>query len=713
MPSKKSQGAQQAGDYAQIVNPQGYTHNREITNLPGQWLVQGSQNVLIENAEKVVSSKGYELLGAVKTMNRGHDGSFDWATSTGPYRSLKGYYDRLEVWYKQAFRILKEGYTQSAFEATLWWDVTEQLDVMLSVRGSNKVEEWSGGIAEVAEITSGGKLRKKGWIQGVSGTVFTFADDGVNPATLTKSDGGFTVTGFATGDKITISGSTSNDGAYEIALVTDTVLTLIPDDSFVPEVSAPSTPVIIKWTKNGTWAEARFLTQNGGDASNRSVIVNGISVPYVGGETTGLLTIVGDFTGRIATGDIVYQEVRVYTVSGLGSNYQADIIYTINNQVVYGSKTNRRAFVSKNSDFTDFGFSTLRVPGEGATLDLDSCPTAFAKADQSKDGNVSGAFMISAGRSDWYRVTFVKSTSNDSEGVSRVSETTNVDHLPTAQGSAALGPGAIVQIRDAVTAITFEPAIDTLGHITNVGIDAALTVPLSDPIKLDIEAYDLAGVHGLYANRNLYYAIPAEGVVIIRDFTSNYWQPPQLLPISRLALIDVNEDGNPVLCGHASNCNETYILFKGLSANGSRFRPVAVFGYENYGSRFMLKSFDEAAVEMYASLSTIVKHRILYDFMGATDIREFDIDPSDPSSQFVPRINAGLGTVPLGTNPLGGASDDLSALAKIRWVSGTSVLDFFERQVIFYSDSEDPQFQIIAYGENIELSDNIPIGIKH
>lgn len=704
----KNTGAKVAGDYVQVLNVEGYINNREITNLPGQFLVKGSRDVLIKNKEKVVSSPGYTLVGASKTVNRRIDGSYDWPTSTGVYRSLRGYGDTFEVWYEQAWRALKSGYPKSAFEGTTWWRTDELIDVLLSVRGDSHVEEWSGAISDIASVGIN-TISKTGWIQGVATSTFVFTPG--SPATIVKQDGGFITAAFSAGDKISISGSASNDGAYTIGSVTDTLITLIPDD--VVEAETTTGAVIIKWTIGGTWAEARFFTQDDGDANNRSIIVNGISIPYTGGETTGILHVVNDYSSEISPGDIAFQEVRVYTPAAFSSNgYVADLIFTINNQIVFGSKTSRHIFGSMNSDFTDFTFSTLRIPGEGFELDLDACPTAFAKGSPNKQTTINGNFKISAGRDFWYDVSFLQTTSNDANGVSLISESTPVQLLDTAPGSAAVGQGAVGTVKNGVAVVTFEPTIDSLSNIVGAVADSLKTLPISDPIRLDIESYDMSGSHVLYANRDLNIAVPEEGIVIVYDFTNGYWQPPQYVPVSRLAMIDVNEDGNPVLCGHASSSNETYELFTGLRANGSKLGPVAAYGYENYGMRFGLKSIDEVAAEMYISASTIVKDRTLLDFMGASGILEFEIDGSDQSITFVPASTAGFGTVPEGYNPFGGAQDDLSALPKCRVIHGTSRVDFFERQRVFYSESEDAQFAIIAYGDNAALSVNEPTFIR-
>lgn len=699
--AKKANTAAKAvgGDYLQTINPKGYLHNREITNLPGQFLVQGSQNVVIKNAERVDSRKGYTLLGGAKTMNKGIKGSTDWKTSTGVARSLRSYDDELEVFYKNAWVRLKNLWTNVKFQFLEdgWWNSTELLDVMLFVNGTPNVYEWSGGITEVASVTVN-TITKQGYL---TGSTISFSDNGTNADTIFKSDGGFSIAGFAAGDEITITGSTSNDGEYTIFSVDDNTITLAADDVLTTEAAGAS--VTIGRTGAGTWAEERFYA-NG----TRGVLIDGQPYTYMGGENTGTLTGVSpDPTGAgIIAGDLAFQDIRTNTPSAL-VNSKTNLISIINNQVFYGSTFSRVVYMTKDTDFTDVTESTLRVPGEGSTMILDACPTSFAPGQDAKE------MYIGAGKDYIYQITFVQSTVTDG-GVGKVTEQVQTKKFKNATGLAPQNQGSIVFVKNAISYYSFEPTVDYLGRVANVVIDSPQNVPLSDPIRDDIESYDATGVHGKYFRRNLYYCLPNEGKVINYDYMNGYWQPPHLIAISRLAVIEI--DGVDTLCGHASNANETYILYRGYNDNASKFLAVAAFGYENYGSRFSSKLFDELAAELYMSLSTVVTDRVLYDYKGATGLREFPINPSDPAnaaSIFQPIAGASLGSNPLGSNPLGSSSDDLSDLPKVRIIHTTTKLEFYERQRVFYSDSIDCQFRILAYGENVELGDNLPTDLKH
>lgn len=591
-------------DYVQALNPQGYVNNREITNLPGHFLVKGSKNCLIVNKEKVSSRKGYSLVGAAKTKNKGHRGSYDWETSGddagGLTRSIRMNTDgEVEVYYNGSWLLLETVLAGSYTNFTTWWSTTELEDLLLFVIGTAVVHTWSGAIAEIASATS-------------------------------------------------------------------TTLTLA----------------------SGTWGEKRFLT-----AGTRKVRINNTEYAYTGGEGTATLTGLSGLPA-LSAGQIVMQAVRIESPSGL-SGFTTDLISMMNNYVFYASKTSRHFFVSKSTDFTVFTHSTPRVSTEGFEGDLDSTPTAFSPDED--------LMWISARKDDWYKVGFNLSADNGNEAIV-------VTKLKTATGQGAQSQDVIINIKNSVAFLSFEPTIDTLGNVPLLPTNTS--VPLSDDIRDDLLTYDLTAAHGLYYQNQIFVALPAEGIVIIYNTQYQHWQPPQILAVSRLALIDIDGDGIQRLCGHSSVANETYLLFDGYDDNGVAYPIVMAFGYDNFGTRFTQKTCDEFAAELYASENTVIKDTVNYDYKGANGMVEFEIDGSDTSIQFKPVQPVGLGKNKQGDEPLGSLVTAIDDLSKLRVVNMTPVKDFFERQRIFSSESLQARFSIIALGENVEISDNIPAFIK-
>lgn len=683
---------QNGSDYVQELNPQGYINNREITNLPGHFLVKGSKNTIIVNKEKVATRLGYKLVGAAKTKNKGHKSSIDWETSGDGAGELvrnirMNTAGEMQVLFNGAW-VLMHQYTPGTYAEFLgktgWWYVTELIDLMLWVIGNAEVHSWSGGMAKVASST-GITLTMQG---NRSATTISFVEGGASADTILDSGNGFVIAGFAAGDSIIVEGSVSNDGNYTIATVAAGVITLSPNDDLVAEAAGAA--VIVK-RPGATWAESRFLT-----TGTRKVYIGGTEYAYTGGETTATLT---GLTGVTAVaGDIAIQAVTIDTPGHL-AGLKLNLISMFNNYIFYGSKTSRAHTISKSTDYKDFTFTTpLRVPGEGFDMTTDSPPTAYVPDEDQ--------MWISGRKDDWYKVKFELSADQGTESIT-------IAKLKTATGQGAISQGVIINIKNSIAFLSFEPTLDTLGNVENLP-NVATAVPLSYEIRDDLLSYDLTDAHGLFYQNQIFVALPREALVLIYNTMDKIWQPPQTLAIGRLALIDIDGSGTQVLCGHSSVSNETYQLFapNTYNDNGAPINFVMAFGYDNFGTRFTQKDSDEYASELYMSPNTIVKDQIVYDYKGATDVRVFDIDGSDETIRFAPRQGGGFGENEMGSQPIGSLTTPVDDLSKIRVVNMTTVIDFFERQRVYSSQSMDARFAIIAYGEDVEISPNIPAFLK-
>lgn len=676
-------------DYIETINPQKYVNNREITNLPGIFLVQGSRDCLIVNKEKVASRKGYSLVGAAATVSRAVVSSFDWETNRNVTRSLRmNTAGTLEAYYDGAWYTLKSHSAGSRANFAPWWDSTEKIDNLLYVDGkTDNVHMWTGGMAEIAAATAT-TVSLKGYI---SASTIAFVDGGASNDTITDTGNGFVTAGFAAGDTIEVSGTVSNDGTYTILTVAAGTLTLYPDDELTNE-SAGSAFTIKK--PNATWAEQGFLT-----AGTRSVRINDTEYTYTGGESTGTLTGLSGVSG-VSADDIAMQAVVTSTPATL-DGLTLDLIGVFNNYVFYGDLTSRVIPVSTDSDYTAFTEATPRVQGNGTQFTLDDTPTAFVPG--GSGGQEEDEFYISGRKDSWYKITFRVADDLTSEEV-------RVKKLPTSTGQAAQTQGSVVNIKNSTAFLTFEPTIDTLGRLT--AVDTAQSQALSYDIKNDLLTYDLTDANGLFYQNQIFMAIPNESILLVYDIEQNLWQPPQHLPIGRLALIDIDGDGTQYLCGHSNTKTETYKLYDGYNDNGAPINVEMHFGYANYGSRFMQKTLDELATELYMSENTVVTNKIVYDYKGATAVKDFEIRGDDDATRFTPQDAGGLGFAPLGSEPLGSLATGIDDLSKYRVVDMTSATNFFERQRVFQASGIDIRFAVIAFGENARMSGDIPNFIK-
>jgi len=430
-------------------------------------------------------------------------------------------------------------------------------------------------------------------------------------------------------------------------------------------------------TKQGTttWKEEGF-TNTG------SVTIGAITYTYTGFDVTGTqITGVNPnptLGGHVA-GDLIFQTVKT-NANQPATGVKNDLIAVSRNQVYLASYTSRLVYISKNTNYLDYAFSTPRVPGDGALITLDGTPTGFAIQEEN--------IYISAGADQWYKTEFTLSQDITKEFL-------RIIRLKTDSQGAAIKQSAIGLMKNKIIFISNEPTLDFLGRIENV--DTPQGVPLSDPIKNDFQAYNFTDAHVKYFKNNLYIALPRESRLLIFNLQKGYWEPPQILPAGRLAII------NGSLYLHSNVVPETYKLFDGTSDNGNPIAANAKFSYMNFGARANKKTFNEWYTEGYISTNTTLTRKLYYDYKGIQNINSEDILGND-SFPFVLNVSSGsLGKKSLGKAKLGGSGGD--EFPKFRIIHPVIEQDFWEIQPEYSSNGIDQRWELIAFGGNIDYSE--------
>ncbi len=464
-----------------------------------------------------------------------------------------------------------------------------------------------------------------------------------------------------------------------------------------------------------TWAQLGFYS-SGSAHSTRKITINGIDYTYTGGESTTTLTgVTPTPVGSVNPGDIAHQ-TPITTANGAMTSMplaKNDLILSFNGQLWVGSLTNQTVYVSTINDYDDFSLSAINQSGFGQNFQLDSPPVAFI--------NLENAFTISAGHSQWYQMTLATSTytdnSNPSAPVVYDVDTWTVNRLKTNDNTASQSQYMTSAMQNDVLFISREPSLCTLGRVEQI-LGTTQTTNMSDPIKLDFDAYDFTGASIFYNRYFIYIAIPKSGIVRIYNIVKSYWEAPQTIPVT--SFYTVNEQ----LYGHSASTAESYQLFTGRADRvdpvtnplGNAIPATVLFSYQNYASPFSLKQFNKFYVEGYISSNTNLKLLITYDINGCATNTSYNI--AGNNSQYVcigtgsgTNDDAALGKNSLGKYPLGGnidVSGGNQLPPKFRIVQTFPNMDFFEAQFGFSTNDINVQWEILRLGPALNYSDNIP-----
>lgn len=453
--------------------------------------------------------------------------------------------------------------------------------------------------------------------------------------------------------------------------------------------SSTANTLVKQTTTKATWATAGFRTTGTNKVRVKDTGGTWREFTYSGGEDGATLTITaGNPTSyTFAAGALCIQSVRENDNEPVDGAIN-DFIRVADNQLWVGSNSTNEVYVSKPTDFKDYSTNTPRQPGDGALLVFDSVGRGFLPG--------QGFMLISAGRSDWYKTSFEQITVSTT-----LCETIKVKKLKTS-------PGMAVQSQDLIDGdyfISFESVLRKI-----VGVDEndnLITEDLSDPIKPDFDVEDFTNGHLKIHRNRVYVACPENSTLWINEVRRNidgtytrFWNPPQILPLRRLAII------GDLIYGHSSGFNETYKLFDGTRDYMTPISFNASFAYRNYGDRTALKKFILWLTEGYIRGNTKITLQLRYEFQGSKWTPEAVIDGSDEIILF----ETIEGLTPLGTTPFG-LQEESTQQPKFKIINKFAPRNFFEIQAVYYSSALDDQWEILAQGGNILISPAKPTHI--
>ena len=454
-----------------------------------------------------------------------------------------------------------------------------------------------------------------------------------------------------------------------------------------------------------SWVNAGFYAST----SPRQIVVGASVFTYTGGESTATLTGVTPDASGLSANAVVHQQYIKTLVSSFSpvgiQSLTPNLISVLNNQVYLASTTNAAVWLSKVNNYKDYSNSTPRQVGEGGSGILDQNPVAFVV-----QGTGNAATMyVSAGTDLWYTTTFT--SGSDVSG--NPYETFGMAPIKVGRQQGALSQAMVSNMKNYVITATNETTIDMMGvlptYLTQVQVQN-----ISDPIKLDIDSYDFTDGSIFYYRYYIYVAVPKSGVVLSYSLTSQTWDAPLTLPISRFYVVGGQ------LYGHGYNTSESYKLFDGYADRvypGFEGYPIPcdmVFSYEQYGSRHTLKSATALYVEGYISANTTLSAGITYELDGCSTKKTFMLSGSNKQYVCIPSNTGPLGKESLGKQKLGGDTttsvQGLPPKFRIEFTFGNT--NFFESSVSFHILGVPQNFQLLAFGLNASQAKEEAIFIR-
>lgn len=440
-----------------------------------------------------------------------------------------------------------------------------------------------------------------------------------------------------------------------------------------------------------TIAGTKTLQQLGfddGTTTAQTVIINGTEYTYTTNPTTTTLTLTSAPSGVVA-GDLVIQ--KPLTFPSLLTGVVKDHVYNYKGHLVVASLGGVELYFSHATTFS-------LASGFDFVLPAPASRTATSPMYFTLDGNITAmkerknTLWVST-KDDWFKITKLYEQNGYDEWAT-------VEKVDSAERKGAL-PYAVSTHKGDMLFMAQDKTILTISDLEILQTDQVKL--LSDDIEDLLLRLDLDDCRIYYHGRYIFVTVPNESTLLIFDTVEGFWQPPQIIPISCLSIID----GQRV--GHSNSRDESFALFSGKNDLGTDIEAVIALGYQGFDEstdELDMKWYDTFGMAGYINTSTKVKVEVFFETDGARSKSQFEMDGGKIKTYKVDD-DVSLGKHPFGSRSLGGGDYAPKDLARFFIFDKSDQTSFFEFRPVLTITGEDIEFHLTALGADFSQSDRL------
>lgn len=632
---------------------------------------------------------------------------------------------RDEVWYQ-----LQTGLTSTRYVFDGWWDQANAQDVLLFVNGSTSLFSWSGGFTTIASVSKT-SLSLKGnsasltnttaisgtspfipYINSLVGTAFegsvVFSAQPTNGQTISFLLNGtpvniqfVSVIGAVAGNVLigaTLANTLTNLQGLLAAPATTSATQVALSGPNQTLVGYLTTAISNTITKSGTtsWFQDSFTATG-------SITIGGSTYAYTGGTSTLTLFGVTPDPTPIVPG-VALQTVTEHT-NIYASTFNPDFLKIVNNQVYLGSYISRLIPISNATDYTDYTVPTPRVSGSPELVTLDGS----AKGIGVRQGNAT----VGYGNNGWCTISF----SDITVGTNLVNVTSR-KNSPVAILQAPLAHEFIDSVGDNLIYLAQDQQLRAFGDFNNLFV--AGYPSYSQDVATELSEETFTGGALKCIGEFVYISAPNSGKVYLRqertrvDSGGNIvnealWHSPFVWNATAVNQID----GTVVVFSNANP--QIYEVWDtgqwhddSPSGESLPYSCVLALSYRGEQRRQGLWSGDKNFSEGYITEGTPLMLQMNYNYQGVTSTINVPINTVARPGYLFQTPLASLGDNSLGDEPLGNggiseAANDPDTLPKFKVINSLPIMNCFEWQPVFYSDSADAQWELLATATNFGI----------
>lgn len=408
---------------------------------------------------------------------------------------------------------------------------------------------------------------------------------------------------------------------------------------------------------------------------------------YSNDPSSTTISLTGALSGAVpAAGDLVIA-LPVVWADQVNSTFALDAVYSYKNHVIVANYDSVNVYWSNIETYALATGLDFTQPSAGSR-------TAITAIYLRLDGNFKAMIarqdvLWVSDTDDWYKVT--KSVEQNAYDL-----WVDVEKFETGERKGAL-PMAVAKYKGDIIYMAQD---NTLQRVTTVAILGTDEIQqLSDVVEALLQRLNTEDVRLYYIERAIYIICPQESTMIILDMIEGYYQPPQILPINCMSIIE------GVKYGHSNVQAETFTLFSGRNDLGTPIESVIAFGYYSgivrqhshvFSNDFQYKQHTVFGVSGRLTTSTNVSIDHFFEEDGAKATINTGIDGSVVKTYGVDD-DVSWATHPYAERSWGGADMDATELRRVMVFDKMSGISYFDYRPIFTISGDENEFHLLGY----------------
>ena len=407
------------------------------------------------------------------------------------------------------------------------------------------------------------------------------------------------------------------------------------------------------------------------------VLDNTEDVVYDSDASTNTLDLTATPTETPVAGDIVVAMPTVQA-DAISTTYKIDVVYSYQNHLIVA---NYNSVELRFSHISTYSLSA----GLDFTVPIASSRTALTPILVTLDGNFTAMIarknvLWVSDSDDWYKM--LKTVEVNAYGL-----WLDIEKFETGDRKGSL-PMACAKYKGDIIYMAQDKTMQRVTSVEVLGTDEIRQI--SDDVEALFQRLDLTDVRVYYFERAIHVIAPVESTMVILDLIEGYFQPPQIIPIKCMSVID------GVKYGHHSEVDETYKLFAGRKDLGTPVEAKIAFAYHQGKHMFRYKWHTMVGISCRLTGNTVATVDQFFEEDGAKSTTNFEIDGSVVKTYTIDD-DVSWATHPYAERSWGGADMEVAELRRAQVYSKFDAVSYFDFRIIITVSGLDNEFHLLGW----------------